>query len=136
MADMKPGRRTIWLVVIGGIIGLSRGGLWGMIVGAYAVYVLVDLFSRYFSSQSDGHGRAAKESNRGAFDEDGAFAVLGISPSSSDEEIRRAYRELARKHHPDIVRANGGSEATVEREAERMKIINEAWRKIKEMRGL
>lgn len=29
------------------------------------------------------------------------YEVLGISPSASDDEVKRAYRELSRKYHPD-----------------------------------
>jgi curved DNA-binding protein CbpA len=39
------------------------------------------------------------------------YSVLGISPDASDGELRRAYRELVKRHHPDH---NGGShESTV-----------------------
>ncbi len=34
------------------------------------------------------------------------YAVLGVSPGVSDVELRRAYRELVKRHHPDH---NGGS---------------------------
>ena len=29
------------------------------------------------------------------------YKVLGISPSATDEEVKAAYRELAKKYHPD-----------------------------------
>jgi curved DNA-binding protein CbpA len=43
--------------------------------------------------------------------------VLGVDPSASDIEVRRAYVALARRFHPD---ANPGGE-------ERMRHVNEAW---------
>ena len=36
-----------------------------------------------------------------------AYAILGVDPTSGDEEIATAYRALARQHHPDIAGESG-----------------------------
>lgn len=51
------------------------------------------------------------------------YSVLGVSPSASDEEIKKAYRELARKYHPDNYQNNPLADLA----EEKMKEINEAY---------
>jgi curved DNA-binding protein CbpA len=38
------------------------------------------------------------------------YAELDVSRDASSEEIRRAYRQVARRHHPDVNRHPGGAE--------------------------
>lgn len=51
------------------------------------------------------------------------YSVLGVSSSASDEEIKKAYRELARKYHPDNYHDNPLADLA----QEKMKEINEAY---------
>lgn len=55
---------------------------------------------------------------------DDPYKVLGVSPDASDEEIKRAYRNLAKKYHPD--RNPGDEEA-----ARQMQRVNAAYEQIK-----
>lgn len=59
------------------------------------------------------------------------YKVLGVSPSASDEEIKKAYRALAKKYHPDNYIDNPLSDLA----AEKMKEINEAYDAITKARS-
>ena len=52
------------------------------------------------------------------------YKVLGVSPDASDEEIKRAYRVLAKKYHPDL---NPGDQEA----ARKMQEVNAAYEQIK-----
>ncbi len=52
------------------------------------------------------------------------YKVLGVSPDASDEEIKKAYRELTKKYHPDL---NPGDEHA----AQMMNDVNTAYDMIK-----
>ena len=58
------------------------------------------------------------------------YKVLGISPNATDGEVKQAYRDLARKYHPDAYQDNPLSDLA----AEKMKEINEAYDQIMESR--
>ncbi|MBR1457487.1 MAG: DnaJ domain-containing protein [Oscillospiraceae bacterium] len=52
------------------------------------------------------------------------YKVLGVSPNATDEEIKKAYRELTKKYHPDL---NPGDASA----AQKMNDINTAYDQIK-----
>ena len=65
---------------------------------------------------------------------DSAYKILGIDPSASDEEVKKAYREMAKKNHPDLV-TNLGEEVRQAAE-KKFQEINGAYESIKKQRGL
>lgn len=58
------------------------------------------------------------------------YKVLGISPTATDDEVKSAYRELARKYHPD----NYVNSPLSDLAEEKMKEINEAYDQIQKER--
>ena len=58
------------------------------------------------------------------------YSILGVSPGASDEEVKKAYRELARKYHPDNYQDNPLADLA----EEKMKEINEAYEQITRQR--
>ena len=65
---------------------------------------------------------------------DSAYKILGVDANATDEEVKKAYREMAKKNHPDLV-SNLGEEV---REAAEKKFqeINAAYETIKKQRGI
>lgn len=58
------------------------------------------------------------------------YQVLGVSPNASDEEVKKAYRELAKKYHPD----NYADSPLADVAEQKMKEVNEAYDMINQMR--
>ena len=67
-------------------------------------------------------------------DNDWAYTALEIQPSATDEEVKKAYRRMAMKYHPDKV-ANAG-ENIRQQATDKFRGINEAYEHIKKQRGL
>ena len=55
---------------------------------------------------------------------DDPYKVLGLTPDASDEDVKRAYRRLAKKYHPDL---NPGDQEA----ARKMQEVNAAYEQIK-----
>lgn len=66
--------------------------------------------------------------------DESAYAVLGISPNATDDEVKTAYRRMAMKNHPDKVSTLGPE---VQKAAEeKFRQIQDAYETIKRQRGM
>lgn len=63
-----------------------------------------------------------------------AYQVLEIEPSATNDEVKKAYRRMAMKYHPDKV-ASAGDEIR-EKATEKFRTINEAYEHIKKIRSI
>ncbi|HET9571352.1 MAG TPA: TerB family tellurite resistance protein [Bacteroidales bacterium] len=63
-----------------------------------------------------------------------AYKILEITPQATDEEVRKAYKRMAVKHHPDKVSHLG--EDVQKAANDKFKEVNSAYDRIKKERGL
>lgn len=66
-------------------------------------------------------------------DTDKYYTILEVSPNATNEEIKKAYRRMAIKYHPDKVQHLG--EDIRQAAEQKFKMVNEAYEKIKKERG-
>ena len=121
-------------VALGAGLGAFVGGPIGAVFGAAFAY---DFCRRLERRAQTGAGQWRRQRDAPRADDSlrRAYATLGVEPTESLDAIRRRYRELAKRNHPDALRAEGLSEKQVERASERMARINAAWSEIRSARG-
>lgn len=102
------------------------------------------IYTRHVASRFGGSGSGSGHSGRqGRQGRSGGSAssyakdpykVLGLTSAATDEEVKKAYRRLAMKYHPDKVEGMGEE---IKKNAEaQFREINEAYEQIKSARGM
>lgn len=66
---------------------------------------------------------------------DEAYKILGVTKDADMETIKKAYRKLVRKYHPDIIKAQGKGEEYLQEATRKTQEINEAYELIKRSRA-
>ncbi len=93
---------------------------------------MIDEIARFLAlSDAD---RAAARSAHVSHAEDRSYEILGIAADVADDEVKRAFRQLAARHHPDKV-AHLGAKA-VRMATDKFKEIREAYEQIRTARGI
>jgi DnaJ like chaperone protein len=67
-------------------------------------------------------------------DRDWAYKALEIESGATNDEIKKAYRTMAKKYHPDLV--NDLGEEVKKSATEKFRSINEAYESLKKQRGI
>jgi DnaJ like chaperone protein len=65
---------------------------------------------------------------------DDAYAILGVSKSASNDEIKKAYRRLMSQHHPDKLVSKGLPEEMIKVATEKTQEIRKAYELVKDSR--
>ena len=66
---------------------------------------------------------------------DDAYATLGVPSTAPDDEVKRAYRRLMSRHHPDKLAAKGLPDEMMRAATERTQQIKAAWDTVKAARA-
>ncbi|WP_299226600.1 molecular chaperone DjiA [uncultured Campylobacter sp.] len=93
--------------------------------------------SGYGGSQSSGgsYGGYSSGSQGSAKSKRDPYEILGLSKDATFSEIKKKYRELVKKYHPDILMGKGADEEIIQEGTKRLQEINEAYKILKERFG-
>ena len=80
-----------------------------------------------YSGGSQGYGSAKSKRD--------PYEILGLSKDATFSEIKKKYRELVKKYHPDILMGKGADEEIIQEGTKRLQEINEAYKILKERFG-
>jgi DnaJ like chaperone protein len=65
-----------------------------------------------------------------------AYDILESSPNDDDSTLKKNYRNLVKKYHPDIITGQGASQNIIDEATKKLQEINEAYEIIKKQRGI
>ncbi|HIP12397.1 MAG TPA: molecular chaperone DjlA [Arcobacter sp.] len=85
---------------------------------------IINQFKEYYASK-----QASTQMNL-----ENAYKILDVTSSASDGEIKKVYRSLVKKYHPDIVTGQGVEQSMIDEATTKLQEINEAYELIKKSR--
>ena len=127
-----------YLVQLGACDGLTQREIDVIeVIGTYIGLAKEDvnsIFAQFGRYNSSNGGNGSNGSNTSYSNNENNYKILGISPSATDDEVKKAYRQIAIKYHPDKVATLG--EEVQKAAEEKFKAISQAYEAICKERGL
>jgi len=87
---------------------------------------LVSNFKAFYAQQAQSQALSLEK----------AYEILESNESDDDNTIKKKYRSLVKKHHPDIIAGQGASQNIIDEATTKLQEINEAYELIKKQRGV
>lgn len=78
----------------------------------------------------------AQEAQNESLNLEKAFEILDVNENDDLSTIKKKYRTLVKKHHPDIIAGQGASQNIIDEATKKLQEINEAYELIKSHKGL
>ena len=92
------------------------------------------MYNKEYGGSSGNYSGGSSSRTTSGISLDAAYAILEISRTATDDEVKSAYRRMAMKHHPDKVATLGPD---VQKAAEeKFRKIQQAYETIKQQRGM
>lgn len=87
---------------------------------------IISAFKNFYASQATNTQQTLEE----------AYLVLESNENDDDTVLKKNYRKLVKKHHPDIVSGQGASDSIIDAATKKLQEINEAYELIKKSRNI
>ena len=110
----------------GGGTGYGYGGTTGSGYGGSQSSSGYGGYSSGYSGWYSGGSQGSAKSKRDPYE------ILGLSKDATFSEIKKKYRELVKKYHPDILMGKGADEEIIQEGTKKLQEINEAYKILKE----
>ena len=78
----------------------------------------------------------AQQASNKAISLEKAYEILESNPADDAATLKKNYRSLVKKHHPDIISGQGAAQSIIDEATKKLQEINEAYELIKKDKGI